>query len=747
MKKITLAYHEINQPQVDELQSAMRNTGLEFEALKITDSDTPGQFASQLEGLRGEILMLYSGDLFRSEAAMTNYLSALQMTIGKNQVLQVLAPGTSEEGSGLEETRLDRMSDLIHYMNHWQNRYLEFIETDRKLSADEREQAKERMDRVHHIANEIGEVLNTVRDSLYFSWDQVKANNFKLFLQQFDLSSLQESVLDSVEKSEPKPALPAPEEPAPKTEEKEDEETPQGLATPSGPVMFQPISPKQEDEPDEVEEPADEESEEQVQNTEILSVEEDGEALYDDEEIRKTIRDAWEWIENGDVDRGLKVFQLAIEQYPNHEQLRTEYLLALSRNSRSPEMAERQLEILHDSGIEEAKSYDLMGEIALSKGDYHFAKYCWERVLNLDPGKKGIYKKLALVTGQNLPEHRDLAIDYLHKALEEEPENTQLTTLLNEYREAPSSVESEAPDQPEVPETPEKSPEVSDQAEEPTVIPESPVQEEEKVIEQPEEPLEAGPQQLVLITGATSGIGLACARVFAREGYRLVLTGRRSNKLDQIKEELQEKYNVQIITRSFDVRQQHAVEHALNSLPEGWDVPDILINNAGLAKGLDPIHRGKIEHWETMIDTNVKGLLYVTRLLSPGMVERKSGHIINVGSSAGKEVYPNGNVYCATKFAVDALTRAIRIDLHAYNIRVSQVSPGHVEETEFALNRFDGDSNKARIYEDFQPLKSSDVAEGVLFIVTRPPHVNIQDLHMFGTQQANSTTIDRSGRV
>jgi NADP-dependent 3-hydroxy acid dehydrogenase YdfG len=196
----------------------------------------------------------------------------------------------------------------------------------------------------------------------------------------------------------------------------------------------------------------------------------------------------------------------------------------------------------------------------------------------------------------------------------------------------------------------------------------------------------------------------------------------------------------------FDVRNPAEVRQAIDSLPEEWQAIDVLVNNAGKAKGLSPIHEGKLEHWEEMIDTNIKGLLYMTRVVAPGMVARESGHIINVGSIAGKEIYPNGNVYCASKAAVDALTTGMRLDLHKFNIRVSQVSPGHVEETEFALVRFDGDAERAQIYKDFQPLKASDVAEVIFFQATRPAHVNIQDVVLYGTQQASATVINRSGR-
>ncbi len=261
------------------------------------------------------------------------------------------------------------------------------------------------------------------------------------------------------------------------------------------------------------------------------------------------------------------------------------------------------------------------------------------------------------------------------------------------------------------------------------------------------EKLPDGNKPVVLLTGATAGIGRATALALAREGFPVIATGRRPERLTELRAEILAHGGRDICTLPFDVRHPEAVGQWIERLPEAWRSIDILINNAGLSRGLSPIFEGDHDHWDTMIDTNVKGLLYITRAVTPGMVARRRGHVINVASTAGKEAYPAGNVYCASKAAVDMLTKAMRLDLYRHNVRVSQIAPGHVEETEFARVRFDGDAERAaRTYDGFQPLKSSDVADIILFIITRPAHVNVQDLVVFGTQQAGSNFIDRSGR-
>jgi len=247
----------------------------------------------------------------------------------------------------------------------------------------------------------------------------------------------------------------------------------------------------------------------------------------------------------------------------------------------------------------------------------------------------------------------------------------------------------------------------------------------------------------ILITGATSGIGSSCAHRFAKEGNRLIITGRRKERLESIAAELKSKYNASVEILAFDVTKRSQVEKAIDSLLPEFRNIDVLINNAGLALGLNAIDKGDQDQWETMIDTNIKGLLFVTRAVVPMMIAHGKGHIINIGSIAGREVYPNGNVYCATKAAVDSLTKAMRIDLVTKNIKVSQVAPGAVE-TEFSLVRFSGDKNAAdAVYKGFNPLTPDDVAEVVHYITTLPPHVNINDLLLMPAQQASATVFNK----
>ena len=251
-------------------------------------------------------------------------------------------------------------------------------------------------------------------------------------------------------------------------------------------------------------------------------------------------------------------------------------------------------------------------------------------------------------------------------------------------------------------------------------------------------------KKTALITGATSGIGLATARLLAKNNFNLILTGRRNDRLLLLQEEIRQNTESKVLLLNFDIRNFNETESALCGLPEEWQKIDVLVNNAGLALGLNAINEGAIADWEQIIDTNIKGLLYITRLVSPGMAERRSGHIINISSIAGKETYKMGNVYCASKYAVQSLTQGMRLDLLHYGIKVSSVCPGAVE-TEFSEVRFKGDKLKAdKVYEGFSPLLAEDIAETILFILTRPKHVNIDDVLIMPTAQAFTRDYYRS---
>ena len=248
-------------------------------------------------------------------------------------------------------------------------------------------------------------------------------------------------------------------------------------------------------------------------------------------------------------------------------------------------------------------------------------------------------------------------------------------------------------------------------------------------------------KRIALITGATSGIGRATAALLAKNGVSLIICGRRQDRLDQLSQEWSA--ITQVHTLNFDVRDRAAVQDAIASIPKTFQPIDILINNAGNAHGLDPIQSGSAEDWDAMMDINVKGLLYVTQAVLPQMIDRQNGHIINIGSTAGKEVYPKGNVYCASKHAVDAINQGMRLDLNGQGIRVGAINPGLVE-TEFSEVRFKGDTDRAEtVYQNYTPLQPEDIADIIWFALTRPPHVNIADLTVMCLDQASSTIVNK----
>ncbi|MFY8109962.1 MAG: SDR family NAD(P)-dependent oxidoreductase [Bacteroidia bacterium] len=251
------------------------------------------------------------------------------------------------------------------------------------------------------------------------------------------------------------------------------------------------------------------------------------------------------------------------------------------------------------------------------------------------------------------------------------------------------------------------------------------------------------PNKIAFITGASSGIGMAIAKRFASEGINLILNARRLDRLEKLKLELESENQIKILLCPFDIRHKSEVEKAISEIPDDWKDIYYLINNAGLASGLGNLHEGDVEDWEKMIDTNVKGLLYISRIILPGMVERKMGHVVNISSIAGKEVYANGNVYCASKFAVDALSRGMRIELSPHNVKVTSINPGAVE-TEFSIVRFHGDKERAdKVYDGFDNLLAEDIADAAYYAISRPQRMNINEMIVMPTAQPVATIINR----
>ena len=480
---------------------------------------------------------------------------------------------------------------------------------------------------------------------------------------------------------------------------------------------------------------------------------------------------------NGDQQKGMNTFESLIDAYPENIEIRYQYASALRIEANDLEKATSQFEQIIKIDPVHYPSYKALAEISEQNNDFLLAKSYYEKVVNLNPEESGVYYKLGLITAGFYAEKPKLASKYFKKAIQQNPENEDAYyrlgmiqgDLLGKNNKALSNFHktlkinpvhpfanydlallyNKMGDRKNAANYYQKAWQVNSELktlENDTLFKyetEAEIAariEEEKVVVSPYDN-----DKVVLITGATSGIGRATAELFAEHGFRIIITGRRADRLDKIEADFKERFDNEIKTLHFDVRNMETVKSMIDNLEEEWKNIDVLINNAGLAKGFSSIYEGDVDHWDTMIDTNIKGLLYLTRAVAPYMVERKTGHIINVCSTAGKEVYPNGNVYCATKHAVDSLTKAMRLDLYKHNIRVGQVSPAHVEETEFAYVRFE-DEEKAKIYEDFQPLKSSDVADAIFYIVNTPAYVNVQDIVMMGKQQANSSNIDRSGR-
>ncbi len=823
MKNIALAYCIDNIKIAEEIERQLSYASYRFEHYYCKKSNSEEALSAQLRNRRGPVLLIISDNFLKSSQCMNGSLKLIQEQSAS--ILPIIVDGQTKDDNGQPisvPTQFDRVSDIIKYINYWQDQYLDLRKQKRQLNGLDEQKFNEYLKVMRDISSEVGEFLRTLRNMPITEFTEFTENRFERFFRfvgdesgwryfkemqvptTVAVPTMQASVIEAEPvKVEDIPGinllndLPI----TTKIEVAPEETRPAAVSQPD--VQELPKPPAQAETPAFVFEGT----------TGIPKKEEEAEENHEinEEEIEAIIRQSSYFILAGKLQDALNLITSTVVTYPNNVPLRMQYAVILAQHANNPTEAINQLETILEIEPENENALFLMGQLAELKTDFLLAKTSYEKLVEInDKHPEGFYR-LGMVVNNHFPDQSEMVAKYFKKAFKNDPSNAdayyQYANLLADRLKKPQKaikyfkktlkVQHDHPfanydiallyhqlekkadareyylraikTNPEL-KTPENDaafaylPEVEKVVHKHTdverhtieALKQNILQLEELLLESRESALETAEKErqqklpgygkTVLITGATSGIGRATAQLLAENGYQLILTGRREDRLNDIKDELTNKYDSKIKVLSFDIRDFDGTEAALEDLKGEWQKIDILINNAGKAKGLHPIHEGKLEHWEEMIDTNVKGLLYMTRLVAPWMVARGKGHIINIGSTAGKEIYPNGNVYCATKFAVDALTKAMRLDLFQHNIRVSQVSPGHVEETEFALVRFDGDSDKAKIYEGFKPLTAHDIAETILYIITRPAHVNIQDVLIMSTQQAGATLIDRSGR-
>ncbi len=789
-------FHQVNYPLAAQMTRHLVQAGYTF-ALVCEDDLKPGEsLATRLVNDTRPLLLMVSDNFLKDASCVAELLPVLQKREPSQIQIIVLTEGFPDEAKEPVPTRLDRVGQILHYINYWQDRYLQL----RKIRPDQIQDEKENnalVKQVRKIAFEIGNLIEFLREQQTYSWEALSSNHYELFFRKSGNISLhadfkhehpfleedehledriRENISihrleEDLNESETDSLVELPMTNG--TTEKNQVEEHRFSGNPEHELLKKLIAYKNGLEPD--------------------ATNEDDDDWDDDDDTHLTPNSSDQEEADDQIggpiialpQRNLSHLRRLLEQDPENIPARLDLATLLAEDDQYFNETTNHLEEVLRLDPKNARAFTLLGQISEQYKEFKLSVRYYEKALESDP----TFGQAHLGLGRILMEDKDQverAIDHLtdakdlldnqtgvlvlyatalesagkikraakayKKLLKQDPGNeTYKAKLADLYYQLGDKIKAvqihrhHVIDELDHPDTgwPDEFLEMN-----------WPEEEKEQItidipdVKKPERDPHVQKKTLtILITGATSGIGRATARVLAQAGHRLIITGRREERLHTLHEELKDQYKTDVFPLSFDVRQEAVTRQMMKALPESWANVDVLINNAGLASGLAPIHEGDIEDWDRMIDTNIKGLLYMTRAVSPGMVKRQRGQIINICSTAGKETYPNGNVYCATKFAVEALTKSMRIDLHQYGIRVGQISPAHVEETEFAITRFHGDAQKAKIYSDFNPLASHDVANAILFMIEQPPHVNIQDILMMGTQQANSTTINRSGRI
>lgn len=747
-----------------------------FKHFRVDDKNEGPVLSDLLRGQNTWLLLLIS-DAFLRNANCMLHANRLLNHQGQRPMI-VLLDSTSEDADSQAESSplaLSRQSDIMRYINYWQSRFLDLRRQSKDLSEEGGLAFDQYLNKIRDVSGQVNDFLQYLKDSMPLRWEEFAYNDF----EQFFIFTEQEAAHEAFANSQAQTSSDSATILA-------DDELEESLPIPEAIVASAVASPTEEEE------------------------EEEEETLSTSEEAAAFIERAWAQADAGNAAVAIDLINSGREALPEHLELHYHYALLLATAANDPASAREEIDELLALYPDHADALFLSGELYFDAQEYHMAREAWEQLADLEADYPELQARLGVLIAEHFEEDALLAAAHLRSALQTAPDDLPLryhyahllagpleetdkaislleglllqapqhaaahyelarllhaagdySTAQQHYQQAKTLNPSLATIQNETAfatithSLPQFMP---DSASHTLSVLKDNIAQLEALIQEQEkqaaleaaaeaEAKQPGLGKTVLISGATAGIGLAMARRFAQGGFRLILNGRRQEKLAALQEELSSEAPAGIHLLPFDVRDQAAMQTALDSLDENWKKIDILINNAGKAKGFDPIHTGQLAHWDEMIDTNLRGLLYLTRAVAPAMVARQDGLIINLCSTAGKEVYLNGNVYCATKHAVDALTRAMRLDLVQHGVRVGQISPAHVEETEFALVRFDGDTSRAeKVYENFQPLRASDVAEAVFFMATQPPHVNVLDIVIQGKQQASSSLIDRSGR-
>ncbi|MBP7185055.1 MAG: SDR family NAD(P)-dependent oxidoreductase, partial [Saprospiraceae bacterium] len=758
--KLYLIYHPLNQEIAFEIKSSFAQNNIDLE---LITPEFKQDWQNTIQQNLAPTIFLLSDNFIKSYDALFQLIQPVQLLFDSGKLFSIVTDGIHPTTQQSIPTQITKVSGVVAYTNYWQNLYLE----KRKHSARYSEEQKEILQKIRLISTEVSDLLNLFKSSPIIN-DEIALTSPSFLIQyifpdldiQIEEGSEEDELIveDNFNVVEIENSIPAQEEKAPIKDVENVEPEEDDLEIDKIIEEFQAIQKSTGTKP-----PKKEAKVENIAETKI----EESSSVYEDYE--EMLIKAHDLAAKGQENSSYQLLESLLEEYPKNNYIKITAIRIIFNHLKShwerikPLCAEILLTDPYNTD-----AYFYSGELCVIEKDYDSAIEYFEKVNLYNPSYPNISARIVEIFELKYPNKKKKIAKLLKKALKKDSKNIFLLYkyakyLKDDLGESIKSIDYFKKVLDLKPEHPRANfdlaciyhqlnfgrkasifynracniePSLKTLENDELFLNKS--SEQDKFNNDiSEENLQS--KQIVFITGATSGIGKATAYEFAKNNYQLILHGRNKSLLQELKQDLKSKFNAKILTSVFDIRNYDECEKAITKIPEDWKNIDILINNAGLALGLNPIHEGKIEHWETMIDTNVKGLLYMTRLISPRMVEKRKGHIINICSTAGKDTYPNGNVYCATKFAVDTLTKSMRIDLHTFGVRVSQVSPGHVEETNFALTRFEGDKERAKIYSNFNPLKSKDVADAIYYIASRPPYVNIQDILMMGTQQANST--------